>query len=699
MIRVSLSLNLVALLVACGGGDHTPATQALSAGWSPAPELPTRWLDREGGPGESLIGADNSGELALRLELREDDWRPGPMPGLLELQLPCPSADPEAARLEIAGVRVPQAEAEAVRSLLEGDLAVLDGGPRWSISVDRLLLAATQAPRVAQLWLPIGRGRTVDGRWRERLPGIACDGLPLTSGTPQTLEFSPSSIPRSLRFTLHAAGSGATPIRVRIDHGTDSASEVELRADPIGASRECSFDVPPGTSEVVLQLIDGRALVVAGAPILTAAERADDERPDLIVVLADTLRADMLTAYRARPHAVAPMPLLDARAGTARVFAEARSNSSWTLPSQGTLLTGLPPLAHGAILGDLRIADEAPRLARRLRDAGYRTVAVTEGSYVSADFGMDRGFELFDERSRDVDFTVARALAHLRSDDPRPLFLYVQTYRAHSPYRSAPTSPREELVASWPADVDLGPRFEDPRLESVRSQLGSEVEFTRLVADYRADIDQQWADYLGGVHALDRSLAPLFDAIEARDAPIRTVFTSDHGEEFGEHGTVGHGQGVWDVLIRVPMLVWGDGVESGVDGSYVTLIDLAPSLTEWAGLAPVASDRGQPLPLRGVDESPRAAFAWTCATPPHPESSSIVAAGTKWIESNAGGVSFTLAEDPVERVGRPSLAPPPQLRPWTERFTTQSSPSRWPARPAELNASTRERLKALGYVR
>jgi arylsulfatase A-like enzyme len=699
MIRVSLALSLVALLAACAGGDHAPATQALCKGWSPASEIPTRWLDREGDPGASLIGADNSGELALRLDLREDDWRPGPMPGLLELQLPCPSADAGAARLEIAGVRVPQAEADAVRSLLEGDLAVLDGAPRWSISVDRLLLAATQAPPVARLWLPIGKGHTVDGRWRERLPGIACDGLPLTAGTPQTLEFSPSSISRRLRFTLHATGSRTATIRVRVDHGTGLASEVELRADPIGASRQCSFDVPPGTSDVVLQLIEGRALVVAGAPILTAAERADDERPDLIVVLADTLRADMLAAYRDRPLAVAPMPLLDSRAGAALVFTEARSNSSWTLPSQGSLLTGLPPLAHGAIRGDLRIADEAPRLARRLRDAGYRTVAITEGSYVSSDFGMDRGFELFDERSRDVDFTVARALEQLRCDDPRPLFLYVQTYRAHSPYRSPPTSPRAELVESWPTDVDLGPRFADPRLENVRSELGSDAAFERLVAGYRADIEQQWADYLGGVHALDRSLAPLFDAIQTRDAPSRTVFTSDHGEEFGEHGTVGHGQGVWDVLIRVPMLVWGDGVEPGVNDSYVTLIDLAPSLTEWASLPAVASDRGQPLPLRGVDESPRAAFAWTCATPPHSESSSIVAAGTKWIELDAGGVSFTLADDPAERVGRPSLTPPPQVRPWTARFSAHSDPSRWPARPAELNASTRERLKALGYVR
>lgn len=299
--------------------------------------------------------------------------------------------------------------------------------------------------------------------------------------------------------------------------------------------------------------------------------------PDLLLVTLDTTRADALGAY----GGAARTPNLDALAVAGVRFDEALTAAPLTLPAHATLFTGLDPIEHGLRdNGAGALAPGIPTLAEALRARGYATAGVIASRVLDRRFGLDRGFDLYEETmaaerlgeygypERSAAEVVDAALAWERAADPaRPHFLWVHFYDAHAPYRALADDPG-----------------------------ASERE-----------------RYLGEIESLDRELGRLLAALASgpRAARPRLVaVVGDHGESLGEHGEKEHGLLLSRAVLRVPLLIAGPRVPQGrqldapvairrLASTLLRLVDESGSRPDFEakGKGPVKGVAGPPLSL------------------------------------------------------------------------------------------------------
>jgi arylsulfatase A-like enzyme len=374
-----------------------------------------------------------------------------------------------------------------------------------------------------------------------------------------------------------------------------------------------------------------------------------------VLFQGDTFRADNLAAHGGDP-AIAPQLNEFARASVR--FAEARSTSSWTLPAHVSMFAGLlPHQARVTTLND-RLGEEAVTLAEVLQAAGYRTGAISDGAFVTPAFGLGQGFEVFDARLKSPEQTLAAVRAFLELDDGRPLFLFVQSYRAHHPYKPDPEAAPETLRAlGLRADLDLAEFAE--RAPSIADWHPG---WTPAPAEAQRMRDYE-ALYRTASHALDR-LFGATRALLAERAETVLVFTSDHGEAFWEHGVAEHGNGVWGELVRIPLLVSAPGLAPGVRAQPASLLDLPRTLCALAGVAPAPQWGGVDL-FSATDE--RTLFAFECDLRGGASSLALITDGKTLIASDppesepALEAAFDLAQDPLERADRSHDPWAPQL--------------------------------------
>ncbi|WP_419192117.1 sulfatase-like hydrolase/transferase [Engelhardtia mirabilis] len=688
---------LGALLAAGCGGDQRPDPVPLSAGYEVPPLEAGPWrLPAEGWPGWSLEPLGSGDGVTAVLDTPLEAWERGPLDGVWVLPLPVPLLRPTDAVLLLDDVEAPRFP---LGQALPSPAEVEANRGRWLAAGSQIWLSAPEPPQRAQVRLTLPLGELGPFGWRLRLPQLSANGIPLTMGQPRRIDFAPSAVERELRVATWSAANAEVadgqPVTFRFDVDGREAARFEQAATFVGSRTTRCIEIPAGARSVTLTVDGPPCLAAAIDPWIDVPRaRSDDTRPDIVVFLADTLRADMLAAYRDDDPGAGPMPGVDALAARSRVYLGARSNAPWTLPSQASLLTGLPPLGHGAINSGRSLPDALPRLAALLQEAGYRTAAVTEGVYVSADYGLDRGFAVFDERSRSVERTVETALAELRDDDPRPLLLYVQSYRAHAPYHAGPDGPLPDVAARL--RPGLGPRLRDAALLDPSLDPRG-LDEAGLAGVFRGVVERDWDLYVASAKALDSALAPLWSALDERAVPTFTVFTSDHGEEFGEHDGASHGHALWEELIRIPLFIHGPDIAPGFDPTTVSLLDLTPTIASWAGVEP--DPRWVGVPLGGASAG-SAAFAWACTSAEHPESRAIVAGVDKWIEWDEPQrlQHFDLELDPNEWAPTPVESPSPTLEALQARQRALSVPPAVAPRRAVLGPEARARLRALGYA-
>ncbi len=426
--------------------------------------------------------------------------------------------------------------------------------------------------------------------WRVEQRRFAGDGLPVVPGSRVGV---PVDIQQatSLRFctvsqagVLLAEAGSEVVFKVELD-----GAELFTHAQPageMGAADWQALDLPAGTQgSLVFSVTGPPALTAFLSPVLVPlptgapSDTASAEPPDIIVFLADTFRADNLAAYGST---LGLTPNIDRFAQGCRRFLDTWSPASWTLPAHASLFSGMFPLQHYAVDTSFGLADEALTIAELLTEAGYRTGAITDGVIVTHDAGLDQGFSWWDQRGAGVEETLKRAEAFLEADDGRPTFLFVQTYATHTPYRVTPETRKQQrgrLDLSGDED-DLLHRIRASTLDLPPEQA-LPVEVQRAVAQY-LDL------YRGGVVDLDRAFAGFLEILDrtgfGEDGYL--VFTSDHGEAFFEHRVLGHGTGVWDEIVRVPLLVRGPGVLAGDVEHAASLVDLPRTLAEMAGVTP-----------------------------------------------------------------------------------------------------------------
>ena len=312
-----------------------------------------------------------------------------------------------------------------------------------------------------------------------------------------------------------------------------------------------------------------------------------EERPRLVVLVSiDTLRADHLGLYGyERPTS----PSLDALALESTVFDEAMSSSPWTLPAHATLLTGLYPSRHGLTSHERYLSSSLTTLAQVFSRQGYRTAAVVNSHNLGPEFGLDRGFQQYRyveeraERQEPSTEITDQAMEWVKGAGETPLFLFLHYYDVHSDYASLPEYETELL------------RPYDGIADGSTAQLASyrEGKVSLSPSDAPNLIDR----YDAGIRQMDAEIGRFLDFLRERGLWEDALFvlTSDHGEEFFEHGGVLHGQTQYQEVIRVPLLVKGPGVPHGRRvPTPVSLVDIAPTLLERAGIA-------APEGLDGVD--------------------------------------------------------------------------------------------------
>ncbi|MDG2304308.1 MAG: sulfatase [Candidatus Binatia bacterium] len=304
------------------------------------------------------------------------------------------------------------------------------------------------------------------------------------------------------------------------------------------------------------------AYVVWGTPQIVAETDERDLR--IVMISLDTLRADHMSGY-GYPRDTTPE--IDRRLIQRGVrFEDAMTTIASTGIAHLSLFTGLYPRDQRKS-GRLAARDASVTLAERLQSAEYATAAFTEDGLLAGPFGFWYGFDLFREYhvvsdARGIN-VFDDGIEYVRANRDRRFFLFLHTYKVHDPFEfDEATRTRFSSGADW-VDGTLDPRVPKAQRSVVDAYDRTIVEADRIVAGFLDELDR--LDLAG------RTLV---------------VLLSDHGEAFGEHQVRGHGLGVGQEQLRIPLVFRGPGVAEGhVRRVPVSIADVASTILDIAGLA------------------------------------------------------------------------------------------------------------------
>ncbi len=317
------------------------------------------------------------------------------------------------------------------------------------------------------------------------------------------------------------------------------------------------------------------AMGVALAACLVACGVPEDPPRSVILISLDTLRADHLGCYG---HERDTSPNLDALAAEGVLFEQAVAPAPWTLPSHASLLTGRYPSRHGAFTLEDAIPEAVPTLAAVLGRAGFETAGFVNVIFLGSGFGFARGFETYRTYVRDQspegsasEITDA-GIEWLESRRGRRVFLFLHYYDLHSDFLSLPRF--QELFTDGPG------RFDGSTAQMLAAMRG-------LAPIDASDADHLARLYDGGIRQLDEELGRLFAWLRENgwwDESL-VIVTSDHGEQFLEHGGLLHNRH-WEEVLRVPLILRGPTLPAGVRvGGPVSLVDVVPTVLDLVGAA------------------------------------------------------------------------------------------------------------------
>ena len=386
-----------------------------------------------------------------------------------------------------------------------------------------------------------------------------------------------------------------------------------------------------------------------------------------VLVSIDTLRADRLSCYGGS----ARTPAIDALAAAGRRFERAYTPCPLTGPAHASLFTGLEPPAHGVRDNGVPLPARVRTIAETLAERGWDTAAFVGAAPLDERLGFSRGFATYDRRFEtrrgspqfaerkaiEVAAAAARFLA-ARPDTTRPLFLFLHFFDPHAPYDPPPPFARAG-----------GDRY-DGEIESVDAALGEVFAVLRLRG-------------LLGPSSL-------------------VILTSDHGESLGEHGEATHGLLLHDATLRVPLVAAGAAFPVGVATEPVSLLDVAPTIAEFADASPGAR---APFPGRSLAEAGLAPsrelraesyYAWFRYR--WAGLRSIRSGAWKWIDGGPEKALYDLGSDPRETRDATSDRPEEarRLAEALDRVEREAVRNRPPEAP-DWN-STGIDPEALGYV-
>ena len=292
------------------------------------------------------------------------------------------------------------------------------------------------------------------------------------------------------------------------------------------------------------------------------------QRPTILLITLDTTRADSIG-----PEAKGvETPGFNALASRGMRFRQAYATVPQTLASHASMLTGLYPAGHGLHENGRYLSEDVPLLAERLHSAGYRCAAFVSSFALARQFGLARGFDLYDDAmpgghvERTAADTTDRALAYLAKSGTEPQFVWVHYYEPHYPYE--PPEPFRTRYASRP--------------------------------------------YLGEIAAMDQQLDRFARTVAQRvTSPLAIIVAGDHGEGLGDHGEAFHGNLLYQSTMHVPLLVIAPGVAAGVRDAAVSTRRVFDTILDVAGIdAPNSLRRAHDDVVAGEAMNPFLAYGW-----------------------------------------------------------------------------------------
>ncbi len=344
---------------------------------------------------------------------------------------------------------------------------------------------------------------------------------------------------------------------------------------------------------------------------------------DVILVTLCSLRQDHVGAY----DAVAGLtPALDRLAENGQRFDGAYAASPFTLASLTSILTGRFPSTTGVVGWDKGLTKTVPTLPEVLGLYGYRTGGFTidAASGFRPDYGLDRGIqhleispaplETPDGRRAGADpkqsgasaMPAARWMSEQSMDEP--LFLMFHSRTAHFPFlvsdsdlEKDPTGIRRLLWGSAggkPGGKQAMPGMAGGTQVQGVVDSGPDPLLAAMAAGGAAATDSWRSAYAEAVRGADLDVKVIYDAVMRRGRPTLWVLVADHGESLNDHGEMLHGDAYFDSVVRVPLIVTGEGVKAGANSSLVSHVDLLPTILDMVGIpAPAGLDGVSARPL------------------------------------------------------------------------------------------------------
>ena len=555
-----------------------------------------------------------NGETVANLKLEGDDFQ------TLELELP--------AKHVKRGENLLQLRAHRTGSVR--------GVPKASMALDWARISPPCTPAAGA---PPSRTALLDGA-----PGQGRLRVPAEHALGYSLQVPPSA---KLQAVVRAeAGTRLEVVAVR--DGGPAEPLASLTAS--GKPQPLRVDLGGLVDQVLrldLRARGGDVVLVRPAVVVPPVDVAlGDERPikNVIVVLIDTLRADKLSPYAADTRVQTPG--LSTFLKTAAVMTNARTQENWTKPSVATLLSSLLPWEHKAVTGDAKVPRSVELLPELLRDRGFYTGSFIANGYVSDKFGFKQGWHTYrnyirEGRRTKAQYVAADVLDWLdKRPQDKPFLLYMHTIDPHVPYRPPKSFVSQYADPGYNGKVEPGQTAKLLEKIKVGSFKPRKKDKRYLEALYDAEISYH-----------DVHFAAVMEGLEKRGIADETmvVITSDHGEEFWDHGSVGHGHSVYDELLHIPLIVRIPGVTEGKQRieSAVGLVDIMPTILDALGqeIPEDLSGRSFLPELRGdTATAPRTAVAgfmkgWR----------TLAVGDLKYIQRTLSGTwLYDVAEDPGE---------------------------------------------------
>jgi arylsulfatase A-like enzyme len=301
---------------------------------------------------------------------------------------------------------------------------------------------------------------------------------------------------------------------------------------------------------------------------------------NLVIYLIDTMRYDKFSVYNDKTKVETPN--IDAFAKDGVIFEHAYDNENWTKPSTATILTGLYPSTHKTKEDSSKLPTQITMLPEHLKKQGFKTGSFIANGYVSNAFGFDQGWDYYtnyirEYKNTDADRVVADAVKWIDKVKDQRFFAYVHTIDPHVPY-----SPPEEWRKKY---------WDKPYRGPIRPQnTGNQLADIKIGDMKLTPTDKEYLEalYNGEVAFNDHEFGRLVEALKERGLYENTaiLIVADHGEEFWDHGAVGHGHSLYEELLRPPFFLRFPGkAPSGRRVSNVVqMVDVVPTVYDLLGV-------------------------------------------------------------------------------------------------------------------